>query len=83
MVSYVNVHAILEGRRAHARASSSELESSQVSLYNYRPTRFQKEFSFFLKGKSIFYRILLPKKKAVVTSYAKSTYVVLKKFLLQ
>uniref|UniRef100_A0A1D1XF11 Protein CLP1 n=1 Tax=Anthurium amnicola TaxID=1678845 RepID=A0A1D1XF11_9ARAE len=32
MVSYVNVHAILEGRRARAKSSGTDLESSQEKL---------------------------------------------------
>lgn len=30
MISYVNVHAVLEGRRNRAKASSDDSESSQV-----------------------------------------------------
>lgn len=30
MVSYVNVHAILDARRSRAKASASDSESSQV-----------------------------------------------------
>lgn len=30
MISYVNVHAVLEGRRDRAKASPTDFESSQV-----------------------------------------------------
>lgn len=33
MISYVNVHAVLEGRRNRAKASPTDSESSQVLHY--------------------------------------------------
>ena len=41
MISYVNVHAVLEGRRNRAKASPNDSDSSQVLLYLY--IRYAKE----------------------------------------
>ena len=33
MISYVNVHAVLEGRRNRAKAAASDADASQVSFF--------------------------------------------------
>ena len=53
MISYVNVHAVLEGRRNRAKASPSDVDLSQVLLHCvfYTP---RKDSAFLTWGQPLF-----------------------------
>lgn len=49
MISYINVHAVLDGRRNRAKASPSDSDTSQVSFLVIVQRRVKlKEFKRFI-----------------------------------